>query len=467
MREIMSGSINRICRSFSLLLVTLILVMGCESSSRLRIIQVEIDGEEDGWFGPISQWGLFFGPTEEGGPTQLIQRGDGEFLLPVGDASLFLSILPSDGSILRFGLEEPVLTLAGNPAALFLTHDDGWEWLGHATPEEKASLRAVVVDDELSPDRISLLEDLAAHNPTLDVGTQDGETVSTLLSLFDPGTATLGDAELEARHKVLLSEEGRLKTFMVSGDDLTGMDFLATLPKLETLFVDHWDADEHGTFPSGLPSLKTLVLSDPSIDDLTSLGPQPDLKELVLFSCHVDDESGLLDISALGQFPKLEVLAFRDCDVKDLSHIGELKELEWLGLAWEASQDQLRQIVSLQPDLAVLELFGDEELTDLTPLTELKKLRALMVGSGAPIDPLLEMDQLEYLGVLVDGADGESYEPEVLPILQAALPETVVSVVAPFCLGSGLIFLLLPLVGLGVLILRRRTKFRTPVPPHV
>ncbi len=446
-------------RLVALLIVPILLTPGCNPTPELRIIQLQVDESEDGWFGPLEQWGLYFGPGEEGGPVHFLRREEGDFLLPVGDDEMaLLTIRPSDGDILRLAANEPTVTLGGRPVAIFLDDEDDWVWLGDATPEEKASLRAIAVAGELTPERTVLLRDLAAHNPDLDVATETEDLIPVLLELFDPEVAVLGEMGLEARETDPLPGETRLRTLMVPGYEIHGLDFLPKLPTLETLFISEWDPEEIGALPGDLPALRSIILSDPSIDDLESLGSQPDLRRLVIYDCDVDAESGVLDIGAVTRYSRLELLAFRDCDVGDLRSIGTLPRLRWLGLAREATQEQLNQVVELAPDLTVLELFGEEELTDLTPLTELRSLKGLMVGSGAPVEPLLQMDHLQYLGVWAGNGEEESFSEEEFELLKAELPETTVTLVAPFCLGSGLILLLIPMIGSFVVLLGRRQE---------
>jgi hypothetical protein len=108
------------------------------------------------------------------------------------------------------------------------------------------------------------------------------------------------------------------------------------------------------------------------------------------------------------------------------------------------TQPQLESVVDLRPNLIFLELFESEEITDLTPLTHLTKLQGLLIGSGAPPEPLFEMDHLQYLAIMEDEGSG-SFESGVVTQLKAELPTTTVGRVEPFCLGSGLILLLIPL----------------------
>ena len=181
----------------------------------------------------------------------------------------------------------------------------------------------------------------------------------------------------------------------------------------------------------------------------------------MFFGCGGDEGSGSLDISGIADFPKLELVAFRACEVEDLYFLAELDRLQWLALPSDLTQSQFAAVVSDLPDLVFLEALESEEITDLSPLAGLPRLKGLMVEDDAPLDPLFELDQLEYLAVMAGGSDS-TFVSEVLEPLQAELPTTVIGRVEPFCLGSGYILLLIPMVGLAALVVRRRR--RTPIP---
>jgi hypothetical protein len=390
---------------------------------------------------------------EEGEPAQLPLRGGDDLFLAWG----WLPILRSDGEVLEFGAEGNTVTLGGAPVALGLGAGRGWPWLEQATPEEKASLRVMCINDgdEISPEGFLLLEDLAAHNPTLNLTVESGEILPRLLGFFDPAGLSIEDPVSEETAALLTREPGLTRLQMEIGD-LSDLSFLARIPNLERLLLGEWDPVDTGAFPDSLPSLRSLILSDAEIEDLEDLGRQPYLEELILWDCSGEGSSGQLNIQALARHSELEMVSFRNCEVGDLSPLDGLDELRWLALSSGTTQEQLEQVVRSHPKLTFLEFTEAGAITDLTPLAELRKLRALVVGSAAPPDPLFTMDRLEYLAVMVDDDDPAAYAPEVLVRLRAELPETAVMRVEPFCLGSGFILLLVPLFGAAWWTVRRR-----------
>ena len=456
-------SLFRFPPGLPLLLVGLVLLAGCESRHSPRVVQVQ---GADEWMSISPTWGLTFSPTAEGEPTHMLLR-DGDLLF-VGEDGTSVPILQSDIGSLQLDYDGTKVTLAGTVVTLETDSAQGWDWLSNATPAEMASLRMISTQGELTPEQISLLEETALQNPELNLTIEHEETLPQLLRLFDPVTLVLGDATIDEEREALLAQEENLKTLWISGDEVSDLSFLRQIPNLETLFLAGWDPDEIGPLPDSLPSLNSIIVFFPEMEDLNSLGDQPRLEELTLFGCELAEDSATLDLSALARHPKLETLCLRFCPAADLSALELLPHLSWLALPMSTTQEQLEQVVRTHPDLSVLELIEPEGISDLTPLTELKDLKALLVGSTAPPDPLYSMDNLEYLAVVVENDEAPSFGEDVLPRLQAELPGVVVTRVDPleFCLGSGFILLLIPMVGVAWWMIRRKRRSRRPVPQH-
>ena len=456
-------SLFRFPPGLPLLLVGLVLLAGCESRQPPRVVQVQ---GADEWMSISPTWGLTFSPTAEGEPTHMLLR-DGDLLF-VGEDGTSVPILQSDIGSLQLDYDGTKVTLAGTVVTLETDSAQGWDWLSNATPAEMASLRMISTQGELTPEQISLLEETALQNPELNLTIEHEETLPQLLRLFDPVTLVLGDATIDEEREALLAQEENLKTLWISGDEVSDLSFLGQIPNLETLFLAGWDPDEIGPLPDSLPSLKSIIVVILEMEDLNSLGDQPHLEELTLFGCDLAEDSATLDLSALARHPKLETLCLRFCPAADLSALELLPHLNWLALPLSTTQEQLEQVVRTHPDLSVLELIEPEGISDLTPLTELRNLKALLVGSTAPPDPLFSLDNLEYLAVVVENDEAPSFGEDVLPILQAELPGAVVTRVDPleFCLGSGFILLLIPMVGVAWWMIRRKRRSRRPVPQH-
>ncbi|GAG49676.1 unnamed protein product, partial [marine sediment metagenome] len=76
--------------------------------------------------------------------------------------------------------------------------------------------------------------------------------------------------------------------------------------------------------------------------------------------------------------------------------------------------------------------------------------------------PLYQMKGLEYLAVAVEKKDGKvkPEHQEMVVRLQKELPDTAVVRLAPLCLGSGWILLLVPLAALAWWLAARRERRR-------
>ena len=432
------------------------LLTGCERGPTFRIVEVE-SGE--GWMSLSPFYGHIFHGEEEEAPAFLPVR-DGDLLMGF-DAEVFVPVLASDEGVLEFDFDETVLTLNGTDIVLLVDTAEGLSWLKNHTPADMAALRMIGLDSDLNAETLSLLEQLALHNPNLTLMAEEPDHLPRLLELFDPIQLILGDASVEKEHEALLAGERDLKTLMFSGRGTSSLSFLSLIPNLETVLLADWDPEETGPIPDGLPNLRAVLVVEGELEDLSALGTQPRLEELTLSFCEEGPNSESLDLSALADHPHLEILSLQYCPTAvDLSPLGALQNLKWLALPESTTQEQFEEIVAAHPGLTLLDLVEPEGITDLTPLVGLNKLQGLLVGAMAPPDPLYVMDGLEYLAVVVEDEDSTFIGEEGFARLQSELPTTVVTRVDPleFCLGSGFILLLVPLVGGAWWALRRRER---------
>jgi Leucine-rich repeat (LRR) protein len=434
-------------------------ITGCEKGPTLRVVEVE---SGDGWMSLSPFYGHVFHGEGEEAPAFLPVRD--EDLLMGFDAEVFIPVLASDVGALDFEFDAPVVTLADTAIALEVDTSKGADWIRSQTPGDMAALRMIMVGSDLNAETLSLLEQLAAHNPGLTIMVEDSGHLPRLLELFDPVQLILGDASVEKDQEALFAGEPALETLMFSGNGTSTLAFLAQIPNLETVLLADWDPEETGPLPDSLGSLRSLIVVEGGLDDLSALGQQSRLEELTLAFCEEGPRSESLDLSALSGFPQLKILSFQYCPtVVDLSPLGALQNLKWLALPESTTQKQFEEIILTHPGLTLLDLVESEGITDLTPVAGLRELEALLVGAGAPPDPLFGMDGLEYLAVVVEEEDSTFMGEDAFARLQSELPTTVVTRVNPleFCLGSGFILLLFPLVG-GAWWASRRREGRKP-----
>jgi len=439
-----------------------LVLLGCEEEDDFRIVELGWEGaEEDVEWTSFSLFPHVFVPSEEGGPTRMPLRGEMDLWVSVDGDEFWLPILDSDRDTLVFSSDDFLIRLGGAPILLDLTLAEGWAWLEGANAEEKGTLRAIAIQDTLTPLNRALLEDLAHLNPGLYLYSGGGVALLSQLTALDPVSVTVAGADLGEDLLAALAQEPALRRLVVEGGDLSNVDFLARLPSLEHLWLGGSGLHGIGGLPDSLPGLKSLMLMEPRIADLTPLGNQPFLEELTILGCAGDPETGDLDVRGISRFTRLKLVSIRGCELADPSPLFDLPDLDWLAVPAGTNQAQFEELMAAQPELAFLEVNESADITDLTPLTRLAELRGLIVAGDAPLDPVFTMDHLQYLAVVVD-EDDIAFGEELLPRLKAELPETVIGRIQPFCLGSGLILLLVPMVGLGWLALGGRWTWRRP-----
>lgn len=435
----------------TLLCIAGVVMSGCDRWQPPEV--VEVRGAE-AWMCMSPFYGLMFAAAEEGKPACLLLRHN-ELIIPDSDEDYGVPYRLSDGYSLNISGDEGLVMLNGEVVSISLLEEESWQWLEKATPDETASLRFIIIEEVPAPGRWNLLTDLASENPDIDFNVGSEEILSRILPLFDPEILLTGEIELNRELQNLLTDERRLHTLAI--EDSEGMDFsfLAGIAKLHTLFITDWFPGTGDKLPDGLKGLRSLTIVDGGMDDLSCLGLQPRLEELNLV------QLDLIDLSALANHTQMRTLCLRTSDeLTDLSVLKKLNRLEWLALPPGVTQQQLEEIIDTHPDLALLEIVDCEQITDLEPVSRLADLQVLIQTSDAPLDPLYQMKDLKLLTI------GVEEDEQLLARLQAELPETAIVRVAPICLGSGLILLLLP-AALGIWWLARlRNRRRGPACLH-
>ncbi len=421
---------------------------------------VSVEGGES-WYSLSPQYGLLFAPAKEGGPTpMLLQDGD----LVVGKDSQPFAYRAADGASLAVSNDAARTMVAGKTVSVALKSDEAWAWLEKAAPDDLAALRAIEVDQELTPERLALVRKVAERNPHVGLGFSSVGALRQVLPLFEPEWVSTGNERLEEADYAILAGRKGLRMLMVDADKQADLAFLPRLKDLRTLFISEWDAAKTGPLPAGMANLKCVVaLGAKGIEDLSPFAALGGLEALNLGM--VGSVTGLTGAEKL---PALRALNLFGCDgVTDLAPLRNLKQLRWLGLPSKISQEQFAAVLRDHPDLAILEAVVCEGITDLKPVQDLRQLQALAVLTSAPVEPLYEMKNLKWLAFGAPKDAPEDQAKGALAKLQAALPNTAVVRVAPLCLGSGWILLLAPAIGLAWWrTARRRPSRSAPDPQH-
>ena len=282
---------------------------------------------------------------------------------------------------------------------------------------------AVPSQETLSPQESRALEEAAAPKVTI-----CGESYSTALRELELENANLGEADLEA-----LAQMMRLERLEIVDSPLSQLDFLKSLTNLKRLHIRGSKAPS-GTFSdlsplAGLTQMEDLYLYVDGVSDLSGLSSMSRLESLVLTgNMEITDLSPLsgltslrvlevpgigekvgIDLTPLSGLTKLRTLRLGSnvTDLSPLSGLTELRELDltYGGYSARDSQeyDSLAPLASLAnlTSLAIRNL----KISDLTPLSGLKKLRSLTIQNGASIQDLSPLAGLpELMSLTIRGA---------------------------------------------------------------
>jgi len=136
--------------------------------------------------------------------------------------------------------------------------------------------------------------------------------------------------------------------------------------------------------------------------------------------------------------------------------LATFKKLRWLGLPENTTQQQFNTIAANLKGLEVLELQGNDAITNLSALQQLHNLKGLII-TDTIIDKqsLYSLKDLRYLSVPYNNQTDSIY----LLALQKTLPGCIVVPNSGACLGSGWLLLVFPLAFVCILFLKlRKTK---------
>jgi hypothetical protein len=348
-----------------------------------------------------------------------------------------------DGESLVLEAKGGVLRLNGRAVSLQLS-DAGWEWLRKASADELGGLRLLHFEKADAPD-FPLLEKLARVRPEIGLfieSTKQPETAARIVSLFEPRFLLTGLDVLSAHFGAL---EPRLANLEILWADGAGsLDFLPRLPRLHTLFLQGWKPKSAEGIPLN-PTLRSVtIMGEQKREDLSFLRNLTGLRELTLSVVDVNDLTGLAAIPGLRKL----VFATELKDKQDLRALERLPRLAWLGFPKNTTQEAFARVIASHPRLEVVEL-NSANVRDLSPLRSLGYLKAMVVPlEVADVGVLQELKSLRYVALLAGKGPLKDDAAEKMAAVEKALPKALVARAQPFCLGSGWILLLFPLVVL-------------------
>jgi hypothetical protein len=224
-----------------------------------------------------------------------------------------------------------------------------------------------------------------------------------------------------------------IELMSIRGDNLD-VSRLSGLPRLKTLMISDLDSAAVKKLSKLPDQISSLEIFGSDAEDLNFLESNGHLKELNLISCN-----SLNNIASLKSLKKLKILSLLDCDsIADLSPLFSLNNLIWLAPPWNIQENDLRSIVENSPDLESLVLWQCKYLNSLNSLKQLDRLAYLsMVKTPVLPDSLIKFQNLKYLAYHFD----KKTDSLSIKQLERQMPNTLVIPAEPFCMGTGWLLL--------------------------
>lgn len=328
------------------------------------------------------------------------------------------------------------------------------KWFPDLKKEDLAELQFISFSSKIPESYLPFLTELSEIKP--DAGLYyngDFKDLTSLLKIFKP--RYIVGPSLTQSDFDQLSGLTALEILTVTLEDSIINDPLPPVPGLKQIILSEIEKDAvltNDLFKNN-PQLEKVIINRSGSLDIAMLNPLINLKELFIFGADNIENPNLIS-----NHNKLEMLTITGDDlVYDPASI-RLPALRWMSFSSNVTQDEFNTFISSHPDLEVVGLISNDSIKNLDLLKKLNKLTGLMVTDTiTDISLIKTLTNLNYLSL----PDGFLKKPGNRAEIQKSLPATRITANEGFCLGSGWILLLLPLI-LIIRIFIREEKQRFP-----
>lgn len=148
------------------------------------------------------------------------------------------------------------------------------------------------------------------------------------------------------------------------------------------------------------PDLKELILEYCYLDDYTPLGRLTKLSKLYLTYTGAGSGNAIKEIGWVEGLTELRTLSLSHNSIDDTEALSGLKKLTYLNISGNPLQDEDLKPLSGLTNLEKLYLYDLKKITDVSPLSKLTKLTFLHIGRNSKlknVKPLTSLKKLQYL----------------------------------------------------------------------
>ena len=182
-----------------------------------------------------------------------------------------------------------------------------------------------------------------------------------------------------------------LEILNLAGNPITDITPISGLTKLKTIYLNSTKVANISTL-SGLSNLESVYLN--SDKEVTNISPLAGLTKLrVVFL----NDTNITDITPLAGKTTITSLSLSGTEVTDISAVSAMTNLSKLNL-YSTKVADLNAISGLE-NLVELNISANKKITDLTPLSGLRKIKILDMGHTliSDISPIADITTIELL----------------------------------------------------------------------
>lgn len=370
------------------------------------------------------------------------------------DESFLYMYLPEDGREIDLKIDGDLLYVNGSVQSISLTQPEPrnfLDWFQTADETKLQTIRFIIAENDY-PEEI---EAILSANPDVTVFFEDLDILTTESVIYQQkprifmGYSSTNTESI--RQEIMQTDFSELRIMMIDGDDPNTLESLAKkdMPKLHRIILVGEEGAEKVL--EAFPHVKALTIQEDLIP-IPNLAEFEHLEELHLIC---DSSETAIDFNQLPNPKALRILTIN----YDGNYIGleRLTELEYLNPAMDTvSDEELTHLLSTHPRLVFLNLMYAtlDSLESLKSATQLEGITlGKFKGDAKPdLAPLAKLKHLHYIGLSGDLGEKE----EIVAEIRKVCPQAVIYHHDEFCLGSGWLTLILPL--LLILLLFKKTR---------
>jgi hypothetical protein len=326
-------------------------------------------------------------------------------------------------------------------------NEDVIPWFKQMNSADLSDLQYLKIPMKLPESYIPLFNELVKIKPDISVD-YSGENLDDLVKKirnFNPRFLS-GLTLYEKDYKLLPGFTNLELLLAILGDSIYKIP-LPAMPQLKILIMNPArNYEMSNDLLKNNKQIEKLIIMKEGIFDFSLIEPLENLKELT-----VNGYDTIINLDLIKKHRNLELLslgiAFKPNRILD-----ELPALRWMSFSSKTSQDDFDSFIEHHPNIEIVEIIDNKDITNLKPLLGLVNIYGLTVsGTVEDTVTIKKLKKLKYLSLPADFLQDSLLSAE----LKKLYPSTVIAPNEGVCLGSGWLLLIIPLV-LSIMIVKRK-----------